>query len=154
MNHFRKLFHISLLTQNKQNEIIWEFQCSWSITLLQLLNMLHLTYERQKCSKNSECGVATRPQDDSSGTSSSYPAGQLLPLSSHSTKRPFSGPQYVEVEVEVEVNLRPTVSRPVCLGVRSPSGIFDHFFLSPWNFFQTSACLLFCSALSDERTGL
>jgi hypothetical protein len=27
-------------------------------------------------------------------------------------------------------------------------------FLSPWNFLQTDACLLFCSALSDERMGL
>jgi hypothetical protein len=33
-----------------------------------------------------------------------------------------------EVEVEVEVNLRPIVSRPVCLGVRRPSGTFDQFF--------------------------
>jgi hypothetical protein len=31
-------------------------------------------------------------------------------------------------EVEVEVNLRPTVSRPVCLGVRRSSGTFDQFF--------------------------
>jgi hypothetical protein len=30
--------------------------------------------------------------------------------------------------VEVEVNLRPTVSRPVYLGVRRPSGTCDQFF--------------------------
>jgi hypothetical protein len=33
-----------------------------------------------------------------------------------------------EVEVEVEVNLRPTVNRPVCLGVRHPFGTHDQFF--------------------------
>jgi hypothetical protein len=32
------------------------------------------------------------------------------------------------VEVEAEVNLRPTVSRPVCPGVRRPSGTCDQFF--------------------------
>jgi hypothetical protein len=31
--------------------------------------------------------------------------------------------------VEVEVNLRPTVSRPVCLGARHPSGTRDQFFV-------------------------
>jgi hypothetical protein len=31
-------------------------------------------------------------------------------------------------EVQVEVNLRPAVSRPDCLGVRSPSGTRDQFF--------------------------
>jgi hypothetical protein len=38
---------------------------------------------------------------------------------------------YVEVKVEVEVNLQPTVSRPFCLGAGNPSGTRDQFFLSP-----------------------
>jgi hypothetical protein len=37
-------------------------------------------------------------------------------------------------EVEVEVNLRPTVSRPVCLGVGNPSGTRDQFFFYLRNF--------------------
>jgi hypothetical protein len=32
------------------------------------------------------------------------------------------------IRYEVEVNLRPTVSRPVCLAVRHPSGTRDQFF--------------------------
>jgi hypothetical protein len=34
----------------------------------------------------------------------------------------------LSLEVEVEVNLRPTVSRPTCPGVRRPSGTCDQFF--------------------------
>jgi hypothetical protein len=55
-------------------------------------------------------------------------------------------------EVEVEVNLRPKVSRPVCLGVRHPSGTRDQFFFS--SKFPLDSCGFICSALSDERTGM
>jgi hypothetical protein len=60
---------------------------------------------------------------------------------------------FLEVEVEVEVNLRPTVSRPLSW-CQAP--IFDPrpIFISPRNFLETVEGLLFCSALSDERTGL
>jgi hypothetical protein len=40
---------------------------------------------------------------------------------------PHSCIPYVQIE-EVEVNLRLTVSRPVCLGVRHPSETRDQFF--------------------------
>jgi hypothetical protein len=52
-------------------------------------------------------------------------------------------------EVEVEVSLKPTVSRPVCLGVGLPSGAHDQIF-----FCLTIAGLLMCGTLSDERMGL
>jgi hypothetical protein len=38
--------------------------------------------------------------------------------------------------IEVEVNLRPTASRPVCLGVRRPSGNRDQFFFLLEVFFR------------------
>jgi hypothetical protein len=59
-----------------------------------------------------------------------------------------------KVKVKVKVILRPTVSRPVHLGVRPPSGDRDQFFFLLEIFFSTVTGLLFCSALSDERTGL
>jgi hypothetical protein len=46
---------------------------------------------------------------------------------------------------ELKVMLRPTVSRPVCLGVKHPFGTLDQIFV---------AGLLMWGALSDERTGL
>jgi hypothetical protein len=55
-----------------------------------------------------------------------------------------------EQEVEVEVNLRPTVNRPVCLGFGLPSGNHDQIFV----FCLTIVGFLMCGTLSDERTGL
>jgi hypothetical protein len=56
---------------------------------------------------------------------------------------------YLKTEVEVEVTLGPTVSRPVCLGVKPRLGPKIRFLL-----LSDSWDLLMWDALSDERTGL
>jgi hypothetical protein len=53
--------------------------------------------------------------------------------------------QHCQTKVKIKVTLRRTVSRPVCLGIKHPSGVY---------FCQTVAGLLMWDALSDERTGL
>jgi hypothetical protein len=52
--------------------------------------------------------------------------------------------------LSLSLMLRPTVSRSVCLGIKHPSGAYDHIFY----YRRTVAGLLMWGALSDERTGL
>jgi hypothetical protein len=58
----------------------------------------------------------------------------------------------MHIEVQVEVKLRPTVSWPVCLGVRLPSGISDQFFfLFEISFRQLRVCYIVAPSLTRER---
>jgi hypothetical protein len=52
--------------------------------------------------------------------------------------------------VKVKVRLRPTVSLPICLGVKHLYEAYDQIFIAV----KTVASLLIWGALSDERTGL
>jgi hypothetical protein len=54
--------------------------------------------------------------------------------------------------LEVEVTLRPTVSRPVRLGIRHPSGTRDHFFVLLEIFFrQLRVCYFVAPSLTRGR---
>jgi hypothetical protein len=56
------------------------------------------------------------------------------------------------VELEVEVNLQPTVSWPACLGVRRPSGTRDQFFfLLEISFRQLRVCYFVAPSLTRGR---
>jgi hypothetical protein len=56
------------------------------------------------------------------------------------------------VEVEVEVNLRQTVSRPVCLVIRRPSGTRDQFFFPlEISFRQLRVCYFVAPSLTRGR---
>jgi hypothetical protein len=61
----------------------------------------------------------------------------------------WNSDQTVCSKVKVKVMLRPTVSRPVCLGVEPHLGLMTSYLL-----LFDSYGLVFWGALSDERTGL
>jgi hypothetical protein len=52
--------------------------------------------------------------------------------------------------LNLSLTLRPTVSRPICLGIKHQSGAYDNIFITV----KTVAGLLMWGALSDDRTGL
>jgi hypothetical protein len=76
-----------------------------------------------------------------------------MPLSLlHKRKTFFVSLSCLLVEVEVEVNLRPTVSRPACLGVRRPSGTCDQFFfLFEISIRQLRLCYVVAPSLTRGR---
>jgi hypothetical protein len=52
--------------------------------------------------------------------------------------------------IELSFMLRPTVSRPVCLGIKHPFGAYDQIFI----ICMTITVLFLWGALSDKKTGL
>jgi hypothetical protein len=67
---------------------------------------------------------------------------------------PTRGINFTAGKVKVKVILRPTVSRPVCSGIRPPSRTRDQFLLNLHvDCFQTVSALPLWGVLSDENTG-
>jgi hypothetical protein len=63
-----------------------------------------------------------------------------------------SNKRHIEVEVEVKANAPPTVSRPVCLGVRRPSETRDQFFfIIEISFRQLRVCHFVAPSLTRGR---
>jgi hypothetical protein len=57
--------------------------------------------------------------------------------------------------ISLSLMLRPTVSRPVCLGIKHPSGAYDQiYFRSEYGIRLTVTILILWGALSNERMGL
>jgi hypothetical protein len=61
----------------------------------------------------------------------------------------YGGKYELTSQVKVKVMLRPTISRPVCLGIKPPSGAMTRFFL-----LSDHCGFLIWGAPSNERTGL
>jgi hypothetical protein len=56
----------------------------------------------------------------------------------------------LSLSLSLSLMLRPTVSRPVCLGTKHPSGVYDQIFITC----VTVTVLFLWDALSDERSDL
>jgi hypothetical protein len=78
-----------------------------------------------------------------------------LPTAEHNSNS--SAPKFISWRLDIQLTLlslslvlRPTVSRPVCLGTKRPSGAYDQIFITC----VTVTVLFSWIALSDERSGL
>jgi hypothetical protein len=80
-------------------------------------------------------------------------AVSLLSVSSLNVPRQRLGKNFpAAMKLKLEVNLRPTVSRPVCLGVRHPSGTRDQFlFLLDIFFRRLRVCYFVAPSLTRGR---
>jgi hypothetical protein len=95
-------------------------------------------------------------QSGVSGPCIYIPLEQVGPVIPPGTGFPFlasyDSQGYGGIEVEVEVNLGPTVRRPVRLGVRHPSGTRDQFFfLLKISFRQLRVCYFVAPSLTRGR---
>jgi hypothetical protein len=68
----------------------------------------------------------------------------------------FLKPVRLFLQLSLSLMLRPTVSRPICLGIKHPSGAYDQifFFRSEYGIRLTVTFFIPWDALSDERTGV
>jgi hypothetical protein len=87
--------------------------------------------------------LVTASNDGRSSFSVPVPQPQQLSANSPTTSQ-------LKVKAKVKFTLRPTASRPVCLGVGLPAGAHDQIFV----FCLTITGFLLWVALSDERMGL
>jgi hypothetical protein len=71
-------------------------------------------------------------------------------FTSHSLTSELRLTNHEWIVLSLSLMLRPTVSWPVCLGIKHPSGAYDLIFITV----TTAAGLLMRGALPDERTGL
>jgi hypothetical protein len=135
------------------NNPLLPFPCSYRFVdcfITNSLLKLKSNYDRPTVSRPVNLGVrppsGTRWPIISPGNWVHFP--RLLRLAVLLWRYSIPPPHGSLTSVEVEVNLQPTVSQPVCLGVVLPSGTLEQIFV----FCLTIADFLLWGALPDERT--
>jgi hypothetical protein len=74
---------------------------------------------------------------------------QVTRARANSSQSAFTS-RFLVTDLSLSLMLRPTVSRPVCLGIKHPTGAYDQIFIT----YVTVTVLFLWGALSDDRSGL